>query len=89
VKKSNNRGGRKLEENVKLGNYDFAIYQLEQNLKSEIEYSVTEKNAYTTDPVAAYQRGKLNAYKEAPYWLTGDPQWNISLEELYESMNFS
>lgn len=78
-----------MEENVKLGNYDFAIYQLEENLKTDIEYAVTEKNAYTTDPVAAYQRGKLNAIKEALYWLTGDQKWHLSLEELYETLDLS
>lgn len=72
-----------MEDNVKLGNFDYTIYQLEEKLNTALAYVVLEKKEWKTNSSDAQHRTRLNSYKEVLYWLTGDEKWNLSLEELH------
>lgn len=62
-----------------IANYRYTVYQLEESLKCELDELHED---WTENPSTAYQRGQLNAFKETLYFLTLDPKWQLSLEEL-------
>lgn len=68
-----------MTEKDKAISFDYAIYEIEEMIKCDIE--VLESD-WTTSPLSAYKRAKLNTYKEFLYALTKDEKWQLSLEEL-------
>lgn len=73
---------KKLEdmtEEDKAVTFDYAVYELEELIKSEIEEL---NDDWMENPVSTYKRAKLNTYKEVLYGLTKDNKWLLSLEKL-------
>lgn len=73
----------KLTEEMKIANFEYTVYNLEESLKCELEEL---KDDWLTNLSSAYQRGKLNSMKETLGFLTSNEIWQLPLEELKEKL---